>query len=132
MSRTCSGAGSRPGTSARCSRGHGVTQERIVLDPGIGFGKTLDHDLEILANLHAFASLGFPVLVGPSRKGFSGQLTQQSVDARGWGTAAIVALAVEQGANILRVHEVKPMQDVVSVATAIARRKSAGVREQHA
>ena len=132
MSRTCSGAGSRPGTSARCSRGHGVTQERIVLDPGIGFGKTLDHDLEILANLHAFASLGFPVLVGPSRKGFIGQLTQQSVDARGWGTATIVALAVEQGANILRVHEVKPMQDVVSVATAIARRKSAGVREQHA
>ena len=117
---------------ARFARGHGVTQERIVLDPGIGFGKTLDHNLEILANLHAFVSLGFPVLVGPSRKAFIGQLTQQSVDARGWGTAAIVALAVEQGAKILRVHEVKPMQDVVSVATAIARRKPAGVQEEHA
>jgi dihydropteroate synthase len=111
---------------------HGVARERLVLDPGIGFGKTLDHNLEILANLHAFASLGFPVLVGPSRKGFIGQLTDQSVDARGWGTAGVVALAVEQGANILRVHEVRPMKDVVHVAMAIARRKSAGVREQHA
>ncbi|HKY73078.1 MAG TPA: dihydropteroate synthase [Nitrospira sp.] len=117
---------------ARFAIEHGVAQERIVLDPGIGFGKTLDHNLEILANLHAFASLGFPMLVGPSRKGFIGQLTHQSVDARGWGTAAVVALAVEQGANMLRVHEVGPMKEVVHVAVAIARRKSAGVRAQHA
>jgi dihydropteroate synthase len=117
---------------ARFAMEHGVAQERIVLDPGIGFGKTLDHNLEILANLHAFASLGFPMLVGPSRKGFLGELTHQSVDARGWGTAAVVALAVEQGANILRVHEVGPMKEVVRVAMAIARRQSAEVREQHA
>ena len=111
---------------------HGVARDRIVLDPGIGFGKTLSHNLDILANLQSIVQLGFPLLVGPSRKGFIGQLTQQSVEARGWGTAGVVALAVEQGANILRVHDVGPMKDVVRVAAAIVRRKSAAGREQHA
>ena len=111
---------------------HGVAKERIVLDPGIGFGKTLAHNLELLAHLHTFVALGFPLLVGPSRKGFIGQLTQQSVGERGWGTASAIALAVAQGANILRVHDVGPMKDVVDVAMAIARRMSAGLREQHA
>ena len=111
---------------------HGVARDRIVVDPGIGFGKTLGHNLDLLANLRVFAELGYPVLVGPSRKGFIGQLTDQSVEARGWGTAGVVALAVEQGANILRVHDVGPMKDVAKVAVAIARRISAGVREQHA
>ena len=110
----------------------GVARDRIVVDPGIGFGKTLGHNLDLLANLRVFAELGYPVLVGPSRKGFIGQLTDQSVEARGWGTAGVVALAVEQGANILRVHDVGPMKDVAKVAGAIARRISAGVREQHA
>jgi dihydropteroate synthase len=111
---------------------HGVAKDRIVVDPGIGFGKTLGHNLDLLANLHVFTELGYPLLVGPSRKGFIGQLTDQSVEARGWGTAGVVALAVEQGANILRVHDVGPMKDVAKVAAAIARRISAGVREQHA
>ena len=111
---------------------HGVARDRIVVDPGIGFGKTLGHNLDLLANLRVFAELGYPLLVGPSRKGFVGQLTDQSVEARGWGTAGVVALAVEQGANILRVHDVGPMKDVAKVAVAIARRLSAGVREQHA
>ena len=111
---------------------HGVARDRIVVDPGIGFGKTLGHNLDLLANLRVFAELGYPLLVGPSRKGFIGQLTDQSVEARGWGTAGVVALAVEQGANILRVHDVGPMKDVAKVAVAIARRISAGVREQHA
>jgi dihydropteroate synthase len=110
----------------------GVARDRIVVDPGIGFGKTLGHNLDLLANLRVFAELGYPLLVGPSRKGFIGQLTDQSVEARGWGTAGVVALAVEQGANILRVHDVGPMKDVAKVAVAIARRISAGVREQHA
>jgi len=110
----------------------GVARDRIVVDPGIGFGKTLGHSLDLLANLRVFAELGYPLLVGPSRKGFIGQLTDQSVEARGWGTAGVVALAVEQGANILRVHDVGPMKDVAKVAVAIARRISAGVREQHA
>ena len=111
---------------------HGVARDRIVVDPGIGFGKTLGHNLDLLANLRVIAELGYPLLVGPSRKGFIGQLTDQSVEARGWGTAGVVALAVEQGANILRVHDVGPMKDVAKVAVAIARRISAGVREQHA
>jgi dihydropteroate synthase len=117
---------------ARFAMHHGVAKERIVLDPGIGFGKTLHHNLDLLANLHAFAQLGFPLLVGPSRKGFIGQLTQQSVERRAWGTAGAVALAVQQGANILRVHDVGPMKDVVRVASAVARRMPAAVREQHA
>jgi dihydropteroate synthase len=117
---------------ARWAIAHGVARDRIVLDPGIGFGKTLHHNLDLLANLHAFVHLEFPVLVGPSRKGFIGQLTDQAVEARAWGTAAAVALAVEQGANILRVHDIGPMKDVVRVAAAIAQRMSAGVREQHA
>ncbi len=111
---------------------HGVARDRIVVDPGIGFGKTLGHNLDLLANLRVFAELGYPLLVGPSRKGFIGQLTDQSVEACGWGTAGVVALAVEQGATILRVHDVGPMKDVAKVAVAIARRISAGVREQHA
>lgn len=117
---------------ARFAVDHGVSQDRIVLDPGIGFGKTLDHNLDLLANLHVFAQLGFPLLVGPSRKGFIGQLTHQSVEARAWGTAGVVALAVQQGANILRVHDVGPMKDVVSVAIAITHRMPAVAREQHA
>jgi dihydropteroate synthase len=117
---------------ARFAMDHGVPQDRIVLDPGIGFGKTLYHNLDLLANLHTFVQLGFPLLVGPSRKGFIGQLTQQSVEARAWGTAGVVALAVQQGANMLRVHDVGPMRDVISVAIAVARRMPAAAREQHA
>lgn len=117
---------------ARFAIERGVARNRIVLDPGIGFGKTLTHNLDLLANLHVLKELGYPLLVGPSRKGFIGQLTRQSVEARGWGTAAVVALAVEQGANILRVHDVAPMKDVVNVAAALAERVSTGMRAQHA
>ena len=117
---------------ARFAMDRGVAHERIVLDPGIGFGKTLTHNVDLLANLDAFLQLGFPVLVGPSRKGFIGQLTRQSPEGRAWGTAGVVALAVEQGANILRVHDVAPMKDVVTVADAIARRMLPAGREQHA
>ncbi|HEX6532871.1 MAG TPA: dihydropteroate synthase [Nitrospira sp.] len=117
---------------ARFAIEHGVARNRIVLDPGIGFGKTLTHNLDLLANLRVLKELGYPLLVGPSRKGFIGQLTRQSVEARGWGTAAVVALAVEQGANILRVHDVAPMKDVANVAAALAERVSTGMRAQHA
>ena len=117
---------------ARFAMDRGIAHERIVLDPGIGFGKTLTHNVDLLANLDAFLQLGFPVLVGPSRKGFIGQLTRQSPEGRAWGTAGVVALAVEHGANILRVHDVAPMKDVVTVADAIARRMLPAGREQHA
>jgi dihydropteroate synthase len=120
------------GERARFAMDRGVRHERIVLDPGIGFGKSLAHNVDLLANLHAFLQLGFPILVGPSRKGFIGQLARRSVEGRAWGTAAVVALAVEQGVSILRVHDVTEMKDVVTVAGAIARRMSLAGREQHA
>ena len=120
------------GERVRFAIDRGIAHERIVIDPGIGFGKTIAHNVDLLANLHAFLRLGFPVLVGPSRKGFIGQLTHQSVEGRAWGTAAVVALAVEHGARILRVHDVAQMKNVVSVVDAIARRMSLVGREQHA
>lgn len=110
----------------------GVAKNQIMLDPGIGFGKTLVHNLDLLAQLRTFTKLGFPLLVGPSRKGFIGELVEQSVQDRAWGTAGAVALAVEQGAHVLRVHDVAGMKDVVKVAAAISRRIPSPLREQHA
>lgn len=110
----------------------GIAKNQIMLDPGIGFGKTLAHNLDLLAQLRTFTKLGFPLLVGPSRKGFIGELVEQSVQDRAWGTAGAVALAVEQGAHVLRVHDVAGMKDVVKVAAAISRRIPSPLREQHA
>jgi dihydropteroate synthase len=110
----------------------GVARNRIILDPGIGFGKVLVQNLDLLAHLPRFTQLGYPLLVGPSRKSFIGQLTGQPVQDRAWGTAAVVALAVEQGAQILRVHDVAAMRDVVQVAFAIVRRRKSSLWEQHA
>ena len=110
----------------------GVAKNQIRLDPGIGFGKTLVHNLDLLAQLRTFTRLGFPLLVGPSSKGFIGELVEQSGQDRAWGTAGAVALAVEQGAHVLRVHDVAGMKDVVKVAAAISRRIPSPLREQHA
>jgi dihydropteroate synthase len=110
----------------------GVAQSQIILDPGIGFGKVLVQNLDLLGQLPRFIQLGYPLLIGPSRKSFIGQLTGQPVEDRGWGTAAAVAIAVEQGAHILRVHDVGAMRDVVKVAAAITCRKTSSLREQHA
>ncbi len=103
------------------AEGAGVDPERVVVDPGIGFGKTLAHNLALLRRVEAFASLGRPVLIGPSRKRFVGELTGRPVSQRGWGTAGAVAAAVVYGAHIVRVHDVAEMVDVVRVAQAIAR-----------
>ena len=110
----------------------GVAKGQIMLDPGIGFGKTLAHNLDLLAQLRTFTKLGLPLLVGPSRKAFIGQLVEHSMQDRAWGTAGVVALAVERGANVLRVHDVAAMKDVVRVAAAISRRIPSPLREQHA
>ncbi|HET7439523.1 MAG TPA: dihydropteroate synthase, partial [Nitrospira sp.] len=110
----------------------GVTKSQIMLDPGIGFGKTLTHNLDLLAQLRTFTKLGLPLLVGPSRKAFIGQLVEHSMQDRAWGTAGVIALSVEQGANVLRVHDVASMKDVVRVAAAISRRIPSPLREQHA
>jgi len=114
------------------ARERGVGQYQIILDPGIGFGKVLGENLDLLARLHRFTKLGYPVLVGPSRKSFLGQLTGRPVQDRVWGTAAVVAMAVDQGAQILRVHDVGAMRDVVKVSVAIKSHKSSFLRELHA
>ena len=97
----------------------GIAAERIVLDPGIGFGKRIEHNLEILKKLSVFHELGRPIAVGPSRKGFLGSLLGRDVAEREWGTAATVAAAVLQGAHIVRVHAVAQMKEVACVSWAI-------------
>lgn len=98
----------------------GIPKERIFIDPGIGFGKTIEHNLLLLNHLDVFAATGYRVLVGTSRKRFIGQLTGKDIPAdRIFGTAATVALSVAKGASIVRVHDVAEMVDVVKVANAI-------------
>lgn len=100
----------------------GVPEEATIVDPGIGFGKRLEHNLEILGELSQIRSLGRPILVGPSRKRFLGQVTgAQDPAERVWGTAASCALAVAAGAAILRVHDVAAMRQASAVAHAVAR-----------
>ena len=97
----------------------GIAKTNIVLDPGIGFGKLLEHNLELLNRLRELAMLDRPLLVGVSRKAFIGRMVGRAAEHREWGTAAAVALAVDRGARILRVHDVAMMTDVVKVAAAI-------------
>jgi dihydropteroate synthase len=111
---------------------HGIVRRQIILDPGIGFGKLLEHNLALLAQLRRFTLFECPVLVGVSQKGFLGQLLDRPVQERQWGTAAAVAMAVDRGAEILRVHDVRAMKDVVQVATAINRQTIISMKAQHA
>jgi dihydropteroate synthase len=97
----------------------GVGEESILVDPGIGFGKTAEHNLTLLNQLSALSALGKPILVGPSRKSFLGDLVAGSEENRLLGTAASVACAVLRGAQVVRVHDVREMKDVVAVADAI-------------
>ena len=99
----------------------GVQRENIVLDPGIGFGKTPDHNLEIIDRLGELKDLGFPVLMGTSRKSTIGFVLDLPVDDRVEGTAASVALAIAGGADIVRVHDVKEMVRVCRMSDAIVR-----------
>jgi len=106
----------------RCARARsfGIPRERLFIDPGIGFGKTLPHNLLLLRNLDQLVATGYRVLVGPSRKAFIGKLTGKEKPAdRVFGTAAAVALCAVAGASIVRVHDVGPMVDVVKVTSAI-------------
>ncbi|MEJ5377124.1 MAG: dihydropteroate synthase [bacterium] len=100
---------------------YGVAAEQIIVDPGIGFGKTLEHNLTILKNLSKFRSLGRPILIGTSRKSFIGKILGADVDQREDGTAATVALGICNGANIVRVHDVARMVAVVRVTDAVMR-----------
>jgi dihydropteroate synthase len=110
----------------------GVARSQIILDPGIGFGKLLGHNLALLAQLRQFAQFGCPVMVGVSQKAFLGQLVNRPVQERQWATAAAVAIAVDRGAGILRVHDVKSMKDVVQVAAAISQETIVSTRVEHA
>ncbi len=99
----------------------GIDLEQLCVDPGIGFGKTLEHNLVILHDIRAFHHLRVPLLVGPSRKGFIGALTETEVDDRIEGTAGVVAWCAAERVDIVRVHDVKEMTRVVRVVDAIAR-----------
>jgi dihydropteroate synthase len=97
----------------------GVASDQIILDPGIGFGKTVQQNLELLRNLDRIAAKGFPILIGTSRKSFIGKILDKPAGSRIWGTAASVAAAAIFGAHIVRVHDVAEMRDVVNVVDAI-------------
>ena len=97
----------------------GVGREQIVVDPGIGFGKTLENNLAILKYLDRFASLELPLMIGTSRKSFIGRLTGRPASERVPGTAASVAIAISRGAHLIRVHDVKEMVEVARVSDAI-------------
>lgn len=101
----------------------GVDPNRIMVDPGIGFGKTLNHNLEILARLSEFRSLGKTIVVGVSRKSFIGGLTGAGVDERLPGSLAAAIAAADRGANILRVHDVPETCQALGVSQQIARRR---------
>lgn len=112
--------------SIRIALDAGIREDMIILDPGIGFGKTFDHNLEILKNLHEFTLLQKPILIGPSRKAFIGKILGDApASERLEGTAAAVAVSIMNGANIVRVHDVKEMSKVARVADAIKRGRSA-------
>jgi len=100
---------------------HGIAREALVVDPGFGFGKTLQHNLELLRRLHEFHRLGRPVLVGTSRKSMLGMILDRPQGERLHGTLATVAAAVLAGCHIVRVHDVEPVLEVVKVCEAIRR-----------
>ena len=110
---------------AKLAEDYGVAKDKIFIDPGIGFGKTLEHNLQLLRNVDKFIGTGYRVLLGTSRKRFIGALTgQESPANRMFGTAATVAMAASAGVSIVRVHDVAQMVDVVKVAAAIAKQSN--------
>jgi len=104
----------------------GVDEQRIIIDPGIGFGKTLEHNLEIIERLGELRSLGRPILIGTSRKSFIGKVLDRPVGERLWGTAATVALSIANGAKIIRVHDVDQMRQVAQMSDAVLKGKEVG------
>ena len=107
--------------SARAAVRAGIQRERIILDPGIGFGKLPEHNLAVLRSLKRLVALGFPTLLGTSRKSTIGKLTGREPQQRVFGTAATIALAIAAGIDIVRVHDVAEMRDVITVSDAIER-----------
>ncbi len=104
----------------------GISDEQIILDPGIGFSKTVPQNLELMDRLDEIKALGYPLLVGPSRKSFIGYTLNLPLDERVEGTAAAVALSIDRGADIVRVHDVGVMSRVARMTDAIVRREESG------
>src|SRR3954452_7177609 len=102
----------------RFAVGEGVPEQRIALDPGIGFGKTLEHNLELLARLHELTDLGRPLVIGTSRKSFLGTITGRDVTERVPATVATCVMAYERGASVFRVHDVAAVADALKVVDA--------------
>jgi len=107
--------------SVRLAQQAGVPDERIILDPGIGFGKTVDHNLGLIRRLDEIRALGYPVLLGPSRKSFIGFTLDLPADQRVEGTAAAVCVGITRGADIIRVHDVEHMVRIAKMTDAIVR-----------
>jgi dihydropteroate synthase len=105
----------------------GCSRSRLLIDPGLGFAKTAEQSLTILARLGELRALGLPVVVGASRKSFLGRVTGRDVDAREIATAAADAVAIVNGAPIVRVHDVSQQRDAVLVADAIQRNAASSV-----
>ncbi len=99
----------------------GIPPEHVILDPGIGFGKTTDHNVSVLQQLPRLVALGFPTLLGTSRKSTIGKITGRDPEDRIYGTAATTALAIAAGIDVVRVHDVSQTRDVVSVCDAVVR-----------
>jgi len=99
----------------------GIAEERIMLDPGIGFAKRLEHNLELLRRLDELVAIGRPLVIGTSRKSFLGRITGRETDDRLAGTIATNVLALERGAAVFRVHDVAPVSDALAVAAATVR-----------
>lgn len=110
--------------SVALAKNAGVEELRIVLDPGIGFGKTREHNLALINRLAEIRSLGYPILLGPSRKSFIGFTLDLPPDQRVEGTAAAVAIGIARGADIIRVHDVREMARVAKMTDAIVRSNS--------
>ncbi len=104
----------------------GVPEENVIIDPGIGFGKSWQHDLEIVRRLDELTELGRPILLGPSGKSFIGKVLDLPVNERLQGTAAAVAIGIAHGADMVRVHDVEPIVRVCRMSDAIVRRRQIG------
>ncbi len=107
--------------SVQIARSAGIEDHRIILDPGIGFGKTVEQNLELINRLDEIKSLGFPLLLGPSRKSFIGYTLNLPPEDRLEGTCAACAVGILRGADILRVHDVKAIARLAHMVDAIAK-----------
>src|SRR5262249_54032760 len=101
--------------SALEGRAAGISAQSIVIDPGIGFGKAAQESIAVLKSLAAFSKIGYPLLVGTSRKSFIRKMTSDTAEARNWGTAATIVVSIMNGAHIVRVHDVQQARALADV-----------------